>query len=412
MPRINPFKPNSPVSPGMFAGRISEILAIEKSFHQTKNGYPSHLLITGERGIGKSSLIEYVTHVSNGRISSFEHGDFNFVTINLSISEKIDLVTLIQLFERHIKRELCKVEKVRSFLDSTWEFVQRLKIMDSGIEGKTVTQNPDLIMDDFSYSLAETCKRIIAKDNTEDRKDGLVFFIDEADNASADLQIGCFIKTLTENLLRNGCNNVMLVLAGLPEINDKLVTSHPSSIRIFSELKIRELNTQDRLYVIDRGIEEGNKINLEKTLISQSAKSHICSLSEGYPHFIQQFAFSAFEHNSDGEISDDDVLEGAFKERGALDAIGRRYYASNYFEQIKSDEYRQVLGIMSEKMNNWVSKKEISEKFTGSIQTLNNALQALTTRKIILRNPSARGEYRLQQKGFALWIKLFGDRIK
>jgi hypothetical protein len=93
-----------------------------------------------------------------------------------------------------------------------------------------------------------------------------------------------------------------------------------------------------------------------------------------------------------------------------LDAIGSRYYASPYHEQIKSDEYRQVLSIMAEKMNDWVSKKEIRDKFTGTDQILNNALQALTSRKIILRNASKRGEYRLQQRGFALWIKLFGER--
>ena len=44
--------------------------------------------------------------------------------------------------------------------------------------------------------------------------------------------------------------------------------------------------------------------------------------------------------------------------------------------------------------------------------TLSNALQALTSRKIILKNSSKIGAYRLQQRGFAVWIKLFGDRKK
>lgn len=67
---------------------------------------------------------------------------------------------------------------------------------------------------------------------------------------------------------------------------------------------------------------------------------------------------------------------------------------------------------MAESMNSWIKKSEIREKFNGTENTLNNALQALTTRKIILKNSSKVGEYRLQQKGFALWIKLFGDRQK
>jgi len=63
-------------------------------------------------------------------------------------------------------------------------------------------------------------------------------------------------------------------------------------------------------------------------------------------------------------------------------------------------------------MNAWISKAEIRAKFTGDGSTLSNALQALTTRKIILKNQSRIGEYRLQQRGFALWIKLFGERRK
>ncbi len=32
MAKINPFKPNSPVPPGMFAGRLAEIEALEMGF--------------------------------------------------------------------------------------------------------------------------------------------------------------------------------------------------------------------------------------------------------------------------------------------------------------------------------------------------------------------------------------------
>jgi hypothetical protein len=83
-----------------------------------------------------------------------------------------------------------------------------------------------------------------------------------------------------------------------------------------------------------------------------------------------------------------------------------------YNEQIKSDEYREVLEIMAESMNSWIKKSEIREKFTGNDHTVSDALKALTTRKIILKNSSKLGEYRLQHKGFALWIKLFGRRKK
>ena len=65
---------------------------------------------------------------------------------------------------------------------------------------------------------------------------------------------------------------------------------------------------------------------------------------------------------------------------------------------------------MADNLNEWIKKSDIRKKFTGGNQTLTDALKALTARKIILKNSSKMGEHRLQQKGFALWIKFFGER--
>ncbi|WP_296888303.1 ATP-binding protein [Thiobacillus sp.] len=396
----------------MFAGRYDEILALEKGLFQTKHNQPCNFMITGDRGIGKSSLLFYLKHVSNGNIECIEHGNFDFVSISVPVSDKLDIVTLLKLIERNITRELGKIEAVRSFLSETWSFVQRLRVMDSGISAAEQDSEVELQLDNFAYSLAETCKRVVNPERGEKKKDGILFLFDECDNATPALRIGHFFKTITEALQRHGCDNVMFILAGLPDTPEKLSKSHESSVRIFTHIKIEELGAADREYVIDKGLEEGNRINSEQTTITGNARNMISMLSEGYPHFIQQFAYSAFDVNADGEISDEDVLDAAFKTGGAIDAIGSRYYENAFYDRIKSDEYRQVLAIMAEKMNAWVTKAEIREKFTGDETTLSNALQALTSRKIILKNSSRIGEYRLQQRGFAIWIKLFGDRKK
>lgn len=284
--------------------------------------------------------------------------------------------------------------------------------MDSGIESSEHISDPDLIIDEFSYSLAQTCNRICNPESGETQKDGIIFILDEADNACGELRIGYFFKVVTELLQQHGCYKVMFLVVGLPEISDKLLSSHESSMRIFNQIKIKELNPSDRMRVVDMGLEEANRNADYKITITEEAKDQISVLSEGYPHFIQQFAFSAFERNDDGEISSEDVLSGAFSKGGAIDSIGTRYYAADYHSKIQSDEYREVLHIMAENMNAWIKKSEIRDNFLGSQQTLTDALAALTRRSIILKNASVRGEYRLQHKGFAVWIKHFGGRQK
>ena len=73
MKRINPFKPNSPVPTAMFAGRYDEIKELETGLFQTQKGYSSNFLITGERGIGKSSLMMLLKYVADGNFTTFDN---------------------------------------------------------------------------------------------------------------------------------------------------------------------------------------------------------------------------------------------------------------------------------------------------------------------------------------------------
>jgi len=300
--KINPFKPNSPVPTGMFAGRIDEILALQQGLRQTRSGHCAHFLITGERGIGKSSLLFLINPMAKGEITSLDGETFGFIAITCVISKFTSLPSLVKMIDRLLKRELNGIERIRSFLDTTWEFAQRVKIMDSGIDKGGSTEEVDLVIDDLAYSLSETCKRICNASKSGDSKQGIVIFIDEADNACDELHLGYFLKVVTEKLQQNQCDNIMFVVAGLPDVVEKLSESHESSIRIFTQLNIKELSTTDRIYVIDKGIAEGNKINKEQVEMDANAKNTIATLSEGYPHFIQQFSHSAFDHNVNGVI--------------------------------------------------------------------------------------------------------------
>jgi hypothetical protein len=93
-----------------------------------------------------------------------------------------------------------------------------------------------------------------------------------------------------------------------------------------------------------------------------------------------------------------------------MEQIGDRYYRDNFYNKIQQESYRQVLRIMADHLDSWVSKGAIREKFEGKTTTLDNALHALRERGIILSKEGEKGVYRLQHKGFALWIKLYtGD---
>ncbi len=159
--------------------------------------------------------------------------------------------------------------------------------------------------------------------------------------------------------------------------------------------------------MIRKGLKVAQETNGVATLISVGAENRISELSEGYPHFIQEFAYNAFDVASDNSIGEEHVLEGAFMERGAFYQLGVKYFQEQYFEQIGSDEYRTVLRAMAQHLDGWVTKAQIRSAVNLKEYTLNNAISALKERNILLSRPGKKGEYRLPTKSFAVWINAY-----
>lgn len=391
----------------MFVGRLSESDKLENHLMQTRAGRPVNFLLTGERGIGKTSLLVYLKYVATGQIA-VDGNKLTFLVIETDVDQKVDQLALVKKIELGLRRELNKTEKARQFMTNAWQFLQRLEV--AGVAFKEQQQrDEDLVVEEFAYSLAETVDRITSQqpdDTFGTTYDGVLLLIDEADNSSPDLHLGSFLKLLLERLQKNGCNRVMVGLAGLPEVRKVLVDSHASSLRLFEEVPLGRLNDREVERVIDLCLKRANEENSEPTTIAPAAKAKLVEVAEGFPHFIQQFGYCSFEADKDGVIDETDVAVGAFGPRGGLEIIGDCYYRTNFYNKIQKESYRQVLRIMAEKQDAWITKAEIKRRFGGQGSTLDNAIQALRARHIILSREGHKGVYRLQHRGFAMWIKL------
>jgi AAA ATPase domain len=411
MARINPFRPNSPVSPGMFVGRTIELQTLESQLLQTRADRPTNFVITGERGIGKTSLLDYIKYIATGNVP-VSGETIHFLVIEIAIDERTSEIGLIKKIENALRKELKGSEKARSFLRLTWQFLERVEAAGVSLKGKPPIEL-ESVREEFSESLAVTVKRLTEsaeEDLFSAKYDGVLILVDEADNASPDLELGSFAKLFVERLQRIGCHRVMLGLAGLPEIRQKLFASHPSSLRVFDEMALGRLSHQEVSNVIDVCLGVANEENVSATTITVPGRSRLISLAEGYPYFIQQFGYCAFASDTDGWISEDDVERGAFRKGGALEIIGNRYYRDEFYEKIQNDSYRQVLRIMARRGDDWVSKAEIKKNFRGNSSTLDNALHALRARRLISPQEGHKGMYKLRHHTFAEWITRYTSR--
>ena len=386
--------------PGMFSGRWDELRAIEQSLVQTKHENPKHFLVCGERGIGKSSLFLFVDMLAAGQIQSTDLHRFNFLVLSVELVGSYTYEDIVSCIADKLKTEIARHHHIKQLANQAWDFITNWKIM--GVEYKKEGHSAgadvayiDALCDGISTFLAEAGNNL----------DGILITIDEADRPAEDARLGEFCKIFTEKMSRRRCDRVCIGLAGLPSLVPKLRASHESAPRLFEVLSLEPLERAESEAVVKRGLAEAKRINGINVEIHPKALEAIIDLSEGYPHFIQQFSYSAFDYDTDDNLTAADVMEAAFKENGALDQLGKKYFAELYFEKIASEDYRKVLNAMAENLDGWMSRAQII-KHSGVKETqVTNALKALRDRSIILSNDQKQGEYRLPTKSFAVWIK-------
>ncbi len=383
----------------MFIGRLDEIKTIERCLFQTKNGNPQHFLVQGERGIGKSSLFFLVSGFADGRIPPMNTISMNFLVLSVDLGNVASQLDIVRAIARELKSQINKIKAGTEAAKKVWDFLSSWEIL-----GVKYNRPTDTVphADDARDELIDQITALCAENGCE--IDGIFIIIDEADAPPVEAGLGEFLKTFTERLTKRGCNKVLVGLAGLPTLLGKLRASHESSPRIFSILTLEPLENEERMDVVRRGLEIANERNADQTSISNDALQLLAELSEGYPHFVQQFSYSSFEANDDYAIDVADVLQGSYGDRGAIEQLGNKYFNEMYYGKISSDDYRKVLDAMSTHSDAWVSRKEIVQESGVKQTTVANAMNALKARNIILSDTSRQGYYKLPTKSFAAWI--------
>lgn len=405
--KYNPFEPNSPTF-WMFAWRRNEIEEIDKALCQTKRGNPNHILLIWERGIWKSSLLLVWEIIAKWEFSIKEK--HNFLSILISLNEKTSPIDLVSTIKKKIEREVKKIAPAMGFLKDAWEFITKFEVWWISYKKEQIKDISSQIYESTTLSICDIVNWITSDSKLKDlwlssKLDGLVILIDEVDKANEDLDLGTFLKNLSETLISERCNYVLLILAGLPNTRDILRKSHESSLRLFKELYLWALSKDDVKEVVDKWIKIFGEKNTNGITVEDEWLEWLYKYSEWYPHFVQQIWFSAVEEDKDFIISKKDVTDWFFKKWWALEAIWERYYKKLYYTDINTDAQREVLDIMAEKWNEWVKRDFIKKNYSKGERNMNNAIKALKEKNIILTKEWVKWEYRLQWVSFAFWVK-------
>lgn len=402
---INPFRPGNPVPPGIFAGRLQQLNEISTCIYQTAGFNPQNVLVTGERGIGKTSIAMVTKAIAEMEVT-WKKGFLKepFLVVNVSVQDgipsEIVIAQVIKELELVIKPSFTGIkDHLKNFLG----LFSELKLFGSGYTTKDKTPNPKEV-----YLAAEKCIRKTAKALKENKKgpNKICIIIDELDKMGDFDNFSSFWKVVQENLAYDNCRNLMLVLVGMPTIMEKLSISHESFLRTFVPIVLDRMPDNEAEMIIERALENGKP----KKNISIEAVKEILFYSENYPHLIQELGYSSFKMSSGDKIMKEDVkagLHGNELYEGSVKKLGKLFFSQMYATIRRNQNYKEVLKIianLSGNKNKWVSRKNILEKSSKKSTSLDVAMSDLTDKKLIIRNPDKAGEYKMCSKMFQVYI--------
>ncbi|MEA3488134.1 MAG: AAA family ATPase, partial [Euryarchaeota archaeon] len=125
----SPFTPGSPVPVELFIGRVGQITEISRYVEQASSGKQENVFLTGDRGIGKSSLAAFLRH--------FVATKQNILGIHVFLGG----VSTLEEMVHHILDQLLKETKEEAWFTHISQFFGKY-IKEVGLFGISVSFNP------------------------------------------------------------------------------------------------------------------------------------------------------------------------------------------------------------------------------------------------------------------------------
>jgi hypothetical protein len=337
----SPFYPGQPVPTELFTGRQKEIDRIERALIQTKHGKMQVLFISGEYGIGKSSLANYSKFIAER--------NYNLLGIHVFLGNSNSIEALVQKTVETVLREQIYnekiLEKIKNFLS---KYIGKQELFGFSINFEALKNDIFDISRGFLPFLMNLYDRL-----REDNINGLLLIFDEINGITKNPEFAHFIKTIVdENSTSSNPLPLTLILCGTEERCKELVERHQPIERIFDIIDIKSMNETEMKEFFMKAF---NSVDIK---INEDALNLICNYSSGLPKIMHIIGDNIFWIDKDKIVDLNDAKKGIIL---AAEEIGRRFVDVQVLKAIHSKDYNSILNKIVQKPKKSFSKKEIEE---------------------------------------------------
>lgn len=384
----NPFTPQEPISNALkFAGRKEAAFNAIDSMYNGKN-----ILITGARGIGKSSLAYQLLYTTAGEMELLQRIGIEDANIfNNAICDHRCMYgnTLVDIASGLINTLAHNIGATKSTASQSFG-------VDFRVFNYTHTETETSIStSDIASSFATQIEKMF-KEFASD-KHGITFLIDEIDTLDSGIDIASFLKSVLEKFRLDSYRDFYIIVSGVTGTITDLLSRHPSAGRLFEIIPLEKMSYEEINELID--------IHLKDTDVSISADAlnEIVKYANDFPQPVHLIAYHAFRICNDNCIDIDDV-------RASIEFIVQNLKQQEY--EIKFDSLGKGKNIIALRrlVQAPYPSVSISYLIKGGELTIDEAAGVMgeLIKKGIVEKPF-RSQYKICEPLFSIYLKMVFD---
>lgn len=318
----SPFTPGVPVPVEFFVGRAGEIEKVRSAWREASHlKVPKTVFVSGERGIGKSSLASFVRVLADR-----EHAQLSAHVYLGGIRDVPEMAR--KVWEQIVKDSIDKPWH-RRLLDAFGSRIRQVGLFGVTLELQMGRDEMDGLARSFVPSLRELLKHV----GTEPKAPLLI--LDDINGLADSADFANWLKsTIDEAATAAQRLPLALVLVGLEERRQSLIRLQASLGRVFDVVDVQPWSMDETRSFFERTFASAGRV------VEGGAMVLMVRFSGGFPVLAHEVGDAVFRADEDGRIDVKDALTGV---RVAAEVLGRKLLQPQVYRALHSRRYLNTL---------------------------------------------------------------------
>lgn len=280
-PNLNPFNPGAGVSPPELAGRADVLKQASTALERIKRGrHAKSIMVVGLRGVGKTVVLNEIRRMASG------------VGYETVMDEAADGIGLKDLLIPMLRRVLLRldsgervVESVKKGIRVLRSFLGTVKVSAGGVD-ISIEVEPERGYADSGDLESDLRDMIVALgEAARETERPVALLIDELQYVSKE-ELGALIRAL--HAVSQDALPVIFFGAGLPQLAGQAGDAKSYAERLFDFVPLDALDDIEGRRAVREPVED------EGATIEEDALDEIYQQTRGYPYFLQEWGYSAW----------------------------------------------------------------------------------------------------------------------